>query len=174
VYDINPPVNDKPVMEYDMHAGMSFTWPLNSIYSGIKLPVESLDAIGSVSTHPFQPWILTAYGSRQPSAFERSLEDSSDGEVESDSSEECGESDSDSDDNVNTGDVESSNTDVEAAVLLQLPVDPVTDASRPTSPDEVPGQPRDPPGAIPRNQPPVSARQTSHAWIGAINVSIFS
>ena len=55
------------------------------------------DSIGSVSLHPFKPWVLTAYGSRQPSAFERSLEDNDSTSENDDSESENDKSDSEAD-----------------------------------------------------------------------------
>ncbi|KAJ9101840.1 hypothetical protein QFC21_003180 [Naganishia friedmannii] len=77
VYDINPPVSETPVLQQAAHD----------------------DAIGSVALHPFKPWILTAHGSRKPSAFEKSLDAQSESDSETGSSEDESSSSDDSSSN---------------------------------------------------------------------------
>lgn len=176
MYDISPPVNDKPILEHRLHTGNS-NLSSSSILIDTNEHLQLSDAIGSVSTHPFHPWILTAYGSRQPSSFERSLDDSSESGIESDGSE-----DSESDDSNSMYDIESPNSDTKHADLEPVAMAQPSSAnhmansadfSRQENQQESSAQPSNLAATI-RSHSPVSARGTEQEWIGGVVVSTLS
>ncbi|KAJ9113933.1 hypothetical protein QFC19_000128 [Naganishia cerealis] len=117
------------------------------------------NAMGSVALHPFQPWILTAHGSRKPSLFEKSLENQSDSESETDSSEEDESSSSDEDSG------EESEASTAGELEHDVPRELVAKQSGRTNGDALAEHKG--PGATPLRDPPALPKG---GWIGAIEI----
>lgn len=162
-------------MEYNLHSGAQTVQRFNSVIRVLTHAHEILDAIGSVSTHPFKPWILTAYGSRQPSTFERSLEESSESESEFDSGIDS-DSLSESSNSTRGNPFHSGDADPESE--LDLASAPLAagagESHRPANLDESAMRASDGAFAGGTNRSPTLQRKPLPDWIGAIEVTAFS
>lgn len=124
--------------------------------------MRCLDSIGSVSLHPFKPWILTAYGSRQPSTFERSLEDD-------DTESEDGQESSDDEGSSVSGEVDVAGGAGTTSAPVAEHASGDTDAVRSGGDTIAAGG-----NALSTNRSPSSPRRDAGTgWIGALEVSVF-